>query len=321
MKYRAFGRTGLQTSIVGLGGGGASRLGLATGSTDDEVVALIGRAIDLGVNFIDTADNYGTEEVIGRALIGHRDEVIVSTKIYPRLEDASLLSRDALAPALEASLKRLRTDVVDVYHLHGVTKRDYAYCMSELVPELEALRDAGKVRFFGITERNSSDATHEMLKLAVHDDVWDVIMIGFNLFNQSARDGIFPETIRKDIAVEVMASARNQFSRPDLFGNELVRMVDEGVVSIDDFDRDNPLRFLDSLGADPSVSSASYRFAANEPGVHVVLVGTGSVKHLEENVAALNAGSLPDNVARYLIAAFGHLSRIVIVPDRVLRPE
>lgn len=321
MNYRTFGRTGLQVSEVGIGGGGASRMGLATGSTEAEVVTLIQRAFELGVNFFDTADNYGTEEVIGRALVDHRDETIISTKTYPRLEDGSLLARRDLAPALEASLKQLNTDAVDVYHLHGVTEKDYEYCAFELVPELELLRDSGKVRYFGISERNSSDATHKMLQRALRDDFWDVMMIGFNLFNQSARETVFPETMRRDIAIEVMASARNQFSRPELFAQEVVRLVDERTVNIDGFDPANPLDFLQSLGDKPSISEASYRFAAHEPGVHVVLVGTGQLNHLEENIAAFNAGPLPVDTTSNLITMFGHLANIVTVPDRVLRPE
>lgn len=321
MNYRNFGRTGLRVSDVGLGGGGASRLGLATGSTPDQVIALIRRSFDLGINYFDTADNYGTEEVIGSALEGHRGEVVISTKIYPRLEDASLLKRDDLEPALDASLARLKTDVIDVYHLHGVTKKDYDYCETELLPELQRLRALGKIRHLGITERNSSDSSHAMLERALKDDYWDVVMVGFNLFNQSARDTVFPATIASDIAVEVMASARNQFSRPELFAAELTRLVDEGLVTMDGFDRDRPLAFLDALGEPASLTDASYRFASHEPGVHVVLVGTGNVDHLEENIRAFSEGPLPADVRELFVTMFGHLAKPVIVPGRVLRPE
>ncbi|HVB01344.1 MAG TPA: aldo/keto reductase, partial [Acidimicrobiales bacterium] len=228
MNYRTFGRTGLQVSDVGLGGGGASRLGFATGSSFDEVRALIQRSFELGVNYFDTADNYGTEEVIGEALAGHRDEVVISTKVYPRLEDGSLLRREELRLALEASLKRLKIDVLDVYHLHGVSPKDYDYCETELVSGLVELRDAGLVRFLGISERNSSDSTHSMLQRALQDDLWDVVMVGFNLFNQSAREQVMQATIKNNVAVEVMASARNQFSRPELFVQDLARLVDSG---------------------------------------------------------------------------------------------
>ncbi len=321
MNYRPFGRTGLQVSDVGLGGGGASRLGFATGSSFDEVCNLVRRAFDLGVNYFDTADNYGTEEVIGAALAGHRDEVVISTKVYPRLEDGTLLKRSELRPALEASLKRLNIDVLDVYHLHGVSYKDYEYCETELVPELAKLRDAGLVRFLGISERNSSDSHHSMLQHALGVDLWDVVMVGFNLFNQSARDVVFRSTIERGVGVEVMASARNQFSRPELFVEDLNRLVDSGEVVVEGYDPRSPWGFLDSLGASRGLVDVSYRFAAHEPGVHVVLMGTGSIAHLEENIRAFREGPLPQEVTQRLVAMFGHLANTVVVPGRVLRPE
>ena len=321
MNYRTFGRTGLKVSDVGLGGGGASRLGFATGSSFDEVRALIQRSFELGVNYFDTADNYGTEEVIGEALAGHRDEVVISTKVYPRLRDGTLLKKEELRLALEASLKRLKIDVLDVYHLHGVSRQDYEYCAAELMPDLVELRDAGLVRFLGISERNSYDSTHSMLQRALQDDLWDVVMVGFNLFNQSAREQVLNAAIKNNIAVEVMASARNQFSRPELFVEDLVHLVDSGSVTVDGFDRENPWGFLESLGSDGGLTDISYRFAAHEPGVHVVLVGTGKIAHLEENISAFNAGPLPEVVAQRLVGMFGHLVNTVVVPGRVLRPE
>src|SRR5690242_10782348 len=114
------GRTGLSVSAAGLGCGGHSRLGQATGSTVEESVALVRRALELGITYIDTAQAYGTEEIVGRALAGgRRDEVIVSTKCHPargeeRLDPAGLRS------AVERSLGALRTEHIDVFHLHGV---------------------------------------------------------------------------------------------------------------------------------------------------------------------------------------------------------
>lgn len=320
MIYRTFGRTELLVSQVGLGGGGASRLGLKTGRSESEVVALIHRALELGMNYLDTADNYGTESVIGRALVGRRDDVVLSTKVYPRLEDGTLLAKDALQPALDASLRQLRTDRVEVYHLHGVKLDDYDYCCAELLPELDRLRQQGKFRFLGISERNSIDSSHEMLQLALDAGVFDVMMVGFNLFNQSARATLFPQTIDAGIGIEVMASARSQFSRPELFAAELVRLVDSGAVELEGFDPADPLAVLRVDGRQLSIAEASYRFAAAEPGVHTVLVGTGSIEHLEENVAAFERGPLPEPLRELFVSAFGHLSNAVFVPGRALRP-
>jgi aryl-alcohol dehydrogenase-like predicted oxidoreductase len=314
MEYRAFGRTGLQVSVCGLGGGGESRLGLRKGSTEEQAVGVVRRAVDLGVTFFDTAPNYGTEDVIGRGLTGHRDAVVISSKTLVRRKDGSPVDRAGVRQGLEETLRKLRTDVVDVYHLHRVRPDDYAYAVTEIVPELLALRDAGRIRAIGITESTGTDGRHTMLSRALADDCWDVMMTGFTFFNQSARDVLFPETIRRGIGIEIMASARSYFSRPEQLADEILRLADAGLIDPDDVDRTDPLGFL--LGEVQSLTEASYRFVAHEPGVHVVLVGTGNPAHLEENVRSLSAGRLPDEVTKRLVALFGHLSLDVDAPWR-----
>jgi L-galactose dehydrogenase len=315
MEYRTFGRTGLRVSICGLGGGGESRLGLAKGSTEEQAIAVVRRALDLGVTYVDTAPNYGTEGVIGRALHGRGDDVVVSSKTLVRRNDGSLVDRSALRRGLEETLRELRRDVVDVYHLHRVLPADYDYALAEIVPELLALRDEGKVRFLGISESTGSDPRHSVLRRALDADCFDVLMTGFTFFNQSARDVLFPTAIERDVAVEIMASARSYFSRPGQLAEEIGRLADEGVIGRDAVDLDDPLGFLAAEGVS-SPTEASYRFVAHEPGVHVVLVGTGNPAHLEENVRALNAGPLPPEVSKRLVSLFGHLSMAVDAPWR-----
>lgn len=315
--YRTFGRTGLRVSTCGLGGGGESRLGLAKGSTEDQAIAVIHKAMELGVNYFDTAPNYGTEDVIGRALEGHRDDVVISSKMLARRdEDGSLVSGAALRRGLEGTLRRLRTEVVDVYHLHRLRPRDYEYSLAEIVPELLALRDEGKIRFLGLSESTGGDPHHAMLLRAVQDDCWDVMMTAFTFFNQSGRDELFPKAIEKDVAIEIMASARGYFSRPEHLVEAIGRLVDDGLIGRDDIDMTDPLGFLTELPGVESLTEGSYRFVAHEPGVHVVLVGTGNLAHLEENVHAFSAGPLPAPVNERLVALFGRLSIAVDAPWR-----
>src|SRR4051794_36396582 len=118
MDYVTLGRTGLKTSVFGLGGGGHSRLGQRTGATHAQSLAIVKRALELGVNFIDTAEVYGTEGLIGEALQGvTRQNVILSTK-KALTHEVPFITGPELMRGLEASLRRLRTDYVDVYHLH-----------------------------------------------------------------------------------------------------------------------------------------------------------------------------------------------------------
>ncbi len=320
MEYRTFGRSGLRVSVCGLGGGGESRLGLRKGSTEEQAVGVVRRALDLGVTYVDTAANYGTEDVIGRGLQGRRDGVVVSSKMLARRKDGSLVRREDVRAELHGSLRRLRTDVLDVYHLHRVRPEDYDHAVAELVPELLALRDEGAIRALGISESTGGDARHAMLARALEDDCWDVVMTGFTFFNQSARDVLFPATTARDVAVEIMASARSYFSRPDLLGEEIARLVDAGAVDRDEVDLADPLGFLTEGGDVRSTTEASYRFAAHEPGVHVVLVGTGDPAHLEENVRSLGAGPLPPAVRDRLVRVFGHLSVPVDAPWRTPVP-
>src|SRR5580658_9133201 len=157
------GRTGLEVSVAGLGCGGHSRLGQATGATEEESVRLVQRALELGVTYVDTARAYGTEEIVGRALVGHRDSVVLSTKAHPQTRDGPL-SADGLRESVELSLRRLRTDRVDVFHLHGVTTTTYRHCVDVLVPELQRLRDGGSIRYVALSEQFGGDPGHAMLQ-------------------------------------------------------------------------------------------------------------------------------------------------------------
>ena len=219
-----------------------------------------------------------------------------------------------LRDELEASLRKLRRDVIDVYHLHRVRPSDYAYCREELVPELLALRDEGKIRFNAISESTGSDPGHATLQRSLDNDFWDVVMIGFNLFNQSPRKIIFPATTAKNIGVEVMASARSYFSRDDVLVEKLERMIVAGALDRD-LDPVKTVEFLREAGSG-KLSRISYRFAADEPGVHTVLVGTGNLAHLQENVDALSCGTLPPETRQQIIELFGHLSLAVEAPSR-----
>src|ERR1044071_6901523 len=121
MDYTTLGRTGLKVSVAGLGCGGPSRLGMRSGGGGEaNAIAIIREAIDLGVNFIDTAENYRTEGVVGKAIAGiPRDRVVISTKkTLPAREDYNL--EKEFQRGVEQSLKLLGTDYIDIYHLHGV---------------------------------------------------------------------------------------------------------------------------------------------------------------------------------------------------------
>jgi aryl-alcohol dehydrogenase-like predicted oxidoreductase len=305
-----FGRTGVEVSVAGLGCGGHSRLGQSYGATREQSVALVRRALDLGVTYIDTAQAYGTEEIVGEAVRGRRGDVVISSKVSPRRRDGGLLDAAGLRAAVERSLGALDTDWVDVYHLHGVGDEEYDYCVGELVPALEQLRDAGAIGFLAISERFGGDPGHDMLQRAVRDGCWDVMMVGFNILNPSARDRVFSVTREHDVAIEVMFAVRRALSREDELARVVQQLAAEGRVDAADLDLDEPLAFLVHDAGASSVVEAAYRFARHEPGCHVVLTGTGNVEHLEENVRSICGPPLPgDDLAR-LRNLFGHLDHL-----------
>jgi len=123
MHYKILGRTGLNVSVAGLGCGGHSRLGQTYGNTLEQSADVVRAALDLGINFIDTAAAYGTEKIVGEAVRDRRDKVIISTKTgiasWADPKAAPFTGAQVLEH-LDKSLVRLGTDYVDVYNLHGI---------------------------------------------------------------------------------------------------------------------------------------------------------------------------------------------------------
>ncbi len=293
METVILGRTGLRVGVMGLGAGGHSRLGQRSGKSEADSIAVVRRALELGANLIDTAEAYGTEAIVGKALAGvPRGDYVLSTKKSPRADGKMIAARDVIAGA-DASLARLGIDHIDIYHIHGVKDHEYAHVREELVPALIQLRDQGKIRWLGITENFSEDTTHAMLALALQDDVWDVMMVGFNLLNHSARERVFPITVQKNIGVLCMFAVRRALTDPATANEVIEKLAAEGQIDLAGYDPAAPLSFLTAPGVAASLAEAAYRYCRYEPGMHVVLSGTGSIDHLEENARALQAPPLP----------------------------
>lgn len=300
------GRTGLRVSVAGLGCGGHSRLGQAQGATEAQSVQLVQHALELGINFIDTARAYGTEGIVGKALQGRRDRVVISSKANP-VGRTGPLSADELRALVERSLSELRTDWIDVYHLHGVRPEQYDRAHAELVPVLERLREEGKLRFIGITERFGEDPGHAALQRALADDCWDVMMVGFNLLNPSARERVLAVTQRKNIGTLIMFAVRRALSQPAVL-REVVRELAEAGAVPEAAASEEPLGFVREVAS--SVVEAAYRFCRHEPGAHVVLTGTGKAEHLSDNVRALSMPALPEATLRRLAELFGRVDSV-----------
>ena len=291
MEYRQLGRTGLRVSLMALGCGGPSRLGLSTGRTTAQSAAVVQAALDAGVNVIDTATAYQTEPLVAAGLRGRpRDRVVLSSKRGLSADGGELLSGAELEAAVEASLRRLETDYIDIYHLHGVSPEQYPHARDEMVPALQRLQAAGKVRFLGITERFGSDTEHRMLRHGLADGLFDVVMVGFNMLNQTARDTVLRVAGEHGVGTMIMFAVRRAFSRPQRLRELLAELAGRGEVAPELAAADDPLRFLSAEAAD--LAEAAYRYCSFQPGASTVLSGTGNLDHLQRNVASFARGPL-----------------------------
>ena len=209
MKHRRLGRTGLEVSEVGFGGAG---VGHAWGETsDDECIRAVRRAIDLGIDFFDTSPVYGagrSEENLGAGLEGRRDEIVLATKVRLQTEE----ERDDMAPAIrrsvEASLRRLRTDYIDILQIHHQVGDIRGRYLAVADPPRYALRlsvedglafaesardlvDEGKIRFLGITAWDGDrDAVEALLESGAVDTAQILLQYAQPVGGFAASDGI-----------------------------------------------------------------------------------------------------------------------------------
>lgn len=294
MKYRRLGATGLQVSEIGFGGwgiGGSVNGAVAYGPTDDNESKLaLQRAFDLGITFYDTSDFYGfghSEELIGQALKKVRPEVIIATKVG--LLDAKGtqdFSPKHIRQAVEASLRKLQTDYIDLYQLHSpsvdVVGRD-----DGISSAMQSLQAQGKIRAFGISVRSPDDGL-----VAVTRFGFRCIQVNFNLIDQRAvENGLFALCAKEDVGVIVRTPLcfgflTGQYSASDGFDTfdhrrawspEQIQRWTEGYGIFSGV-------LIDCKNQTPA--QLALRFCLSYPCVSTVIPGMLSRKHVEENVAA-----------------------------------
>ena len=298
MEYRTLGKTGLKVSAIGVGcwqmGGMVNGAGW-TGTTDAESIATIHRAGDLGVNLLDTAEGYGaghSEEVLGKALQGRRDQFIIASKVRPITDDPDeKKARDRIVTACQGSLQRLQTDHIDVYQLHAVP---HEQTMPVVMETLAGLKEQGKIRWFGIST-NDADAVRKLLALGEIS----MIQVGFNLLARSGEDALKlarEENLGTLIRVPLASGALsgNYFDnndqldandrRQDRFGSEKARAT---------FQKLSELRFL-TEGGRRTMTQAALRFLLDTPGVTAPIPGAKNRQQLEDNIAAASVPALSE---------------------------
>lgn len=302
MQYVPLGKTGLVTSVIGLGGGSSGRFGLTKGGTRADAIRLIRSALDHGITFFDGAGiSGGVDELLAEGLANRRDNVVLSTKVhlgpdpYPFSETrlanqasawaarrfGSVCTARTIRKRVEQTLKALRTDRIDLLHLHAVTPRQFPLAAARILPELASMKAEGKIRAIGITEGFLTDPGHAMLRQAVTDDRVNAVMTGFNPANPSAAESVIPAAAKRGVGVIGMFALRG------LLGSDELR------------------RLMEDAGA-CSLSDLAYRYARHQLGMNLVLTGTGDVDHLRQNIAAVLLPPLPDAVVHRLRALSLH---------------
>jgi aryl-alcohol dehydrogenase-like predicted oxidoreductase len=307
MDYRTLGKTGLRVSVLGFGCGNVG--GLMIRGAPAERERAVARALELGINYFDTAPSYGdglSERHLGQALRALRASPYVGTKF--RLEPAEW--RDAPAAitgALEASLGRLGMDRVDLFQLHnpvGATP-SADQVLDAVVPALERLREQGKLRFYGITALGDTAALHRVVGAGrlhtaqvcynlLDPSAGATVPAGFpaqdfdRLLDRAGQDRVGVIVIRVLAAGALSGSlARHPVAVPS------VEPIASGPDYATDVRRAQALGPLVSEGHAGSLVEAALRFPLGHAAVSTVLLGYSSLEHLEAAAAAVGKGPLP----------------------------
>ena len=312
MEYRAFGRTGIDISVLGYGCGDVG--GLIVRGTPAERTRAVARAVELGINYFDTASSYGdgvSERHLGEALKELSLDVYVGTKVRLRPDDLSDI-RGAVTRSLDASLRRLGLPAIDLLQLHNPVAQAPAgsavsvgQALDEALPALERLKEQGKIKFFGFTALGDPDAVHRVIDAG---SVYTA-QVFYNLLNPTAGGraegtfpgidfkGLLPLAKRKRVGtIGVRALAAGALS--GVPGRHPIAMravapIASGPTYESDVRAADVLKKRGKDGFVASLPEAAYRFVISHDAISTVLVGASTLDHLEQAAAAVLKGPLP----------------------------
>ena len=313
MQLRIFGRTGMQLSVLGFGCGAVGGLMVRGEAADQE--RTVARAIDAGVNYFDTAVQYGngeSEKNLGRILTKLKPaNVIVGTKVRVPPGEFGRIA-DAVTTSLEGSLTRLRLDRVDIFHLHnpiteteGGSSLSMRQVLDDVVPAFERLRQQGKVRFLGITAVGDTAALHRV----IDSGAFDSAQIVYNLLNPSAAEilpanypaqdygRLFDHTETAGVGVvgiRVLAGgALSGSAERHPIASPAPEPIGSAMSYDADIERARRLMPLVQEGFAASLTEAATRFALSHHAMGTILVGIATPQQFDGALAAVEKGPLP----------------------------
>jgi len=322
MQYRNLGRTGMDVSTVSFG---AWAIGDAWGDVkDDESLAALNRALDLGVNLFDTADGYGdghSEQLLGRLRKERNEKFYVATKAGRRLTPhvASGYNRENLTAFVERSLKNLQMEALDLLQLHCPPTD--VYYMPEVFDILDDLMKAGKLLHYGV----SVEKVEEALKAIEYPNVKTVQII-FNIFRQRPLDLFFSEAQKRKIGILARVPLSSgmltgKMTRESMFQEDDHRQYNRHGESFDRGETFSGLKYeiglqaVDELrGLVPdgmTMTQMALRWILMSPAVTCAIPGAKRPAQVEENVAATDQPPLSDDT----------MSHIRDIYDRLVRPH
>jgi aryl-alcohol dehydrogenase-like predicted oxidoreductase len=301
MKYNELGGTGLQVSEIGFGAWaiGGNKFGNSYGPTDDAVsIKAVDKALDLGCNFFDTADIYGhghSEDLLGKAIKGRRDKVIIATKVGGDFYHGEQVEHNYqpgyVRFALEESLKRLQTEYVDLYQFHNPPFPAIQH--GSIFGVMEELKSEGKIRHYGISIFHPQEGIEAMNKSNI-----ETIQVVYNVFTQDTIKMLKEAMGGKDIGI----IAREPLANGYLSGRyDKETQFEEG-----DMRRMMPEHYRDTLlfaisklaflkkGEDRSLVQSALRFVLDDPHVPVVIPGAKTPEQVAHNMAAADMPPLSD---------------------------
>ena len=315
MKYRDLGKTGIKTSLLSLGTGGARQFGQTQGHSISQQKRLIARALELGINMIDSSSNYSnSEKLLGKSLAGiPRNNYYICTKWPARDESGATVSNpDKLVEAIDASLRRLNVDYLDVMLLHGVLPCEYDLIIDKLADSLIKAKTSGKIRSIGLSTRFSVDPAQKgaLKALEKHPEFWEVLMVKYGILNQHASKFILPLAKQHSVGIMNMAAVRVKLPDKKLLEELILRWKSESLIEKESLPDSDPLGWLlnDEV---KSVIDAGYKFAAGPQSISTVLTGTATISHLESNVRYLENPTLNQMDTKKLKNLFGHIVEYV----------
>jgi aryl-alcohol dehydrogenase-like predicted oxidoreductase len=276
MEKRRLGKTDMDVSVLGFGG---AEIGYQ--KTPEAIVKeLLTSALDAGCNVIDTAECYqNSEELIGKMLSNRREEFFLFTKCgHPHgAESAPNWSKDSILQSIERSLKRLRTDKIDIVHLHSCSESELR--KGEAIAALQTAREKGYTRYIGYS--GDGRAAH----YAAECGAFDTLQMSINIADQEAIDLTMPVAREKNLGViakrPIANAAWKTGHKPiDSYQHEYWERLRKL-----DYD------FLRHPDPDKAISIA-LRFTLSVPGVHTAIVGTTKPDRLKENAKLLESGPL-----------------------------